>query len=69
MFRQFFVGIVAVALTGCMETAGPTYNGPSGVPISAANAANHPSAVCRRHRRHAGALTRYSTVRAIREAC
>ena len=36
MFRNFLLGIVAAALSGCMETAGPSFNGPSGTPMNTA---------------------------------
>jgi hypothetical protein len=36
MSRYLWLGITAIALSGCMETAGPTFNGPSGTPVNTA---------------------------------
>jgi hypothetical protein len=36
MFRHLLLGILAIGLSGCMETAGPSFNGPSGTPVSTA---------------------------------
>jgi hypothetical protein len=30
MFRYLLLGIAAIGLSGCMETSGPSFNGPSG---------------------------------------
>jgi hypothetical protein len=36
MFRYLLLCIAAVGLSGCMETAGPSFNGPSGAALNTA---------------------------------
>jgi hypothetical protein len=36
MFRYLLLGIAAMGLSGCMETAGPSFNGPSGTAVNTA---------------------------------
>jgi hypothetical protein len=45
MFRYLVLGVVVAALPGCMETAGPSFNGPSGTPVNTAKC-SYSSAGC-----------------------